>query len=162
MAQDTRAAERAKAASNDVAGALVLLTHAITDPGPAAGPRAAAAMGPLNAAREHLIACAQLCAERQADDHANTALTLAEDCAARGRELTLGIVVLWPFVYAPLGAIYNAMIALGHRAASFAARVPAFVDLEPVTDSVSVAGPPPAANTPTWVPSEFPWPAQRQ
>jgi hypothetical protein len=93
-------------------------------------------------------------------------LALSEDCAARAREVGVAIIVPWPFVYAPLGAIYGATITLARLTSEFAAQVPTFIDLDPVNGSSRKAedGAPARiqkGNWQTWVPSEFPWPTVR-
>jgi len=154
----------AGAARDQVISAAVLLAVGIQDPGPMVSPRCATAIGPLNTANQLLAQCAVLLDGRGRGDLAGEARSLADAAAARARELGVAVALTpWPFVYAPLGAILNAVITLRDQVTDFAQRVPLFLDpVEPISRTTASNMPNMpntfAGTSPTWSPESFPWP----
>ena len=158
--------EKADNAVNRVQEGAALVGVGMQDPGPAAGPRAAIAIGPLSQASSDLSYCADLLQNQGRGELAAEARSLARDASARAGELGFAAVVPWPFVYAPLGAIYNACLTLGNNARDFRSRIP--IVLEPVprrlgeqlrTTSATGNTDGKAPSEAEWDPSSFPWPA---
>jgi hypothetical protein len=115
------AARLAREAKDRVSEALVLLSLALSDPGPAAGPRAAIAQAPLEAASQLL--------DHAADELGETDVYglrgLSRDAAARGREAVAVAFIPWPFVYTGIGPLLNGVRALQEA-------IPQIIALEPV------------------------------
>lgn len=88
-------------ARDNLIGAFVLIMHAATDPSPAAGPRGAAASGPLNAASTLLLVAAT-----DVPEGYKSAVRLMSDDARNMATSALAIAFIpWPFVYGALAAL---------------------------------------------------------
>jgi hypothetical protein len=92
--------------------AHTLFSQGLADPGPAAGPRAAAARTSLELAGEHFARAADVL-ERVENEVslASQARRVSVDSFARAREIVAAALVPWPYVYAALGAIQSRAIA---------------------------------------------------
>lgn len=120
MSQD-EAARLAKEARARVNEAVAMIATTLMDPGPAAGPRTAAA-GPL---LEHASALLHDAGDETSSPALATQLReLARDAAARGREAIAIGFIPWPIVYAGIGALLSGTVALRDS-------IPAIVALEP-------------------------------
>jgi len=153
--------QRANEASQLLDQAVALVNAGLSNGSPGAGPIAAGAINPLTRAAAALADCAS-----DLDGHgdqgalASEGRDLSNAAGARARELGFAQATPWPFIYAPLGAIYNAMLKMQLQFRDYASRVPIFVDplrtaaaASPLGDGRAVA----AATT--WSPDSFPWPS---
>jgi hypothetical protein len=141
-----------QAATQQLDAALGLVTAAMSDPGPAAGPRATAAIPALNAAADEFEA--SFTDPTMLADVSREIAKLRDDCRARAAELVGAAVTPWPFVYAPLGAILNAIRNMDVEAHwllmqmtspfPFPFPFPAF----PGARSLAASGAPPPTSTP--------------
>jgi len=97
-----------------VDAALALI--AFPDPGPGAGPKAATAAPLLNAAADDFQAAFGYLEPTTPSSVLTTLAALRDECRARAQEVVGAAFIPWPFVYAALGAIANAVQSISSRA----------------------------------------------
>jgi hypothetical protein len=153
--------DRADEASQLLDQAVALVAAGLSNGSPAAGPIAAGAINPLTRAASALADCANDLAGHSGQDAlVNEGRDLSNAAGARARELGFAQATPWPFIYAPLGAIYNAMLKMQGQFRDYASRVPIFLDpLRTAAATTREEGEKLAgAQATTWSPETFPWP----